>query len=335
MIDKDIESILDIAVDRMNESAKAGAAGFDSAESFERTVAAELRVACNSKGVGSVGHTFHPSAFPDVLVNGFGVEVKYTQRKTWHGTGNSIFEGMRDSNTSQIYLIFCRADLPEIRWRRYEDCIKGVRISHSPRYMIDMDVDESFFDDLGIPYTEFMSYSRPQKMVHVRKHVKERVGEDEKLWWIDDENTHTLPLQVRIYRLIPPDVKIRLRAETALMCPQIFKGSRQKGKYDQAAIYLLTQHGVVAPQIRDLFTAGSVAGTDRGGNYLLRSLKHIESYIVDASKRLDDALFVEYWGDSCPVKKRIPRWLELADHYAKDFKPSVEFFNGKYSNTLL
>ena len=332
---KDIEAVLDIAVNRMNKSAKAGAAGFDSAEAFERTVAAELRVACNSKGIGQVGHTFHPSAFPDVLVNGFGVEVKYTRRKTWHGTGNSIFEGMRDSNTSQIYLVFCRADLPEIRWRKYEDSIKGVRISHSPRYMIDMDIDDSFFDELGIPYAEFGSYSMRDKMVHVREHVKERISEHEKLWWIDEENSHTLPMQVRIYRLLPSDVKIMLRAETALMCPQIFKGSRQKGKYDQAAIYLLTQHGVVAPQIRDLFTAGSVAGKERGGNYLLRSLKHIELEILAASKRLEDALFVEYWGFSCSVEQRIPRWLELADHHATDFIPSKEFFGGKYSKSLL
>lgn len=331
----DFEKILGDAVQRMNKSAQAGGAGFDSADLFERTVAAELRVACNEAGLGTVKYTFHPSAFPDILVNGFGVEVKYTQRKTWHGTGNSIFEGMRDKNTKQIYMVFCRADLPEIRWRKYEDAIKGVRISHSPRYMIDMDVDASFFDELEIPYSEFINYPISEKMTHVRKHVKARISEHEKLWWIDEEDNHTLPMEVRLYRLLPADVKRTLRAETALMCPQILKGSRQKGKYDQAAIYLLTQHGVVAPQIRDLFTAGSVAGTERGGNYLLRSLKHIEMDIVAASRRLDDALFVEYWGFSCPVEQRIPRWLELADHNAVDFRPSREFFGGKYCNTLL
>ena len=319
----------------MNKSAKAGAAGFDSAESFERTVAAELRVACNTKRIGSVGHTFHPSAFPDILVNGFGVEVKYTQRKTWHGTGNSIFEGMRDAKTKQIYLVFCRSDLPEIRWSKYEDCIKGVRISHSPRYMLEMDNDAGFFDDLGIPYNKFNSYSIREKMVHVREHVKARISEHEKLWWIDEEDSHTLPMEVRIYRLLPTELKVSLRAETALMCPQILKGSRQKGKYDQAAIYLLTQHGVVAPQIRDLFTAGSVAGPERGGNYLLRSLRRIEPEILAAARRLDDALFVEYWGFSCSVEQRIPRWLELADHYAVDFRPSLEIFDGRYSKTLL
>lgn len=335
MIASEFENILDIAVRRMNQSVKAGAAGYDSSDAFEQTVEAELRVACDSSGIGSVDRTFHPSAFPDILVNGFGVEVKFTQRKTWHGTGNSIFEGMRDDNTKQIYLVFCRADLPEIRWRKYEDCIKGVRISHSPRYMIDLDIDESFFDELKIPYSEFIEYSIRQKMTYVREHVKKRIGEHEKLWWIDEENSHTLPMQVRIYRLLPADVKRTLRAEAALMCPQIFQGSRAKGKYDQAAIYLLTQHGVYAPQLRDLFSAGSVAGPERGGNYLLRSLKRIENDIMAASKRLDDALFVEYWGYRCPVEQRIPRWLELADHFAVDFRPSAEFFGGKYSRTLL
>lgn len=331
----EFEEILDIAVNRMNQSAKAGAAGYNASDAFEKTVAAELRVACESTGIGSVDHTFHPSAFPDILINGFGVEVKYTQRKTWHGTANSIFEGMRDHKTKQIYLVFCRADIPEIRWRKYEDSIKGVRISHSPRYMIDMDLEESFFDQLNIPYADFLSLTMSEKMVHVRQNVKQRISEHEKLWWIDEDGHHTLPLEVRLYRLLPTDVKRTMRAEAALMCPQIFQGSRKKGKYDPAAIYLLTQHGVFAPQLRDLFTAGSVAGPERGGNYLLRSLRHIEQDILEASFRLDDALFVEYWGSSCPVEKRIVRWLELADSYAVDFRPSLEFYDGKFANNLL
>lgn len=319
----------------MNKSAKAGATGFESPQSFELTVAAELRVVTKDAGIGCVDDPFHPNAFPDLLVNGFGVEVKFTKRKTWHGTGNSILEGMRDENTDQIYVVFCRADIPEIRWRMYEDCIRGVRISHSPRYMIDMETEATFFEDLGISYSDFILLSTHEKMNYVREHVKERISEHEKLWWIDEDDSHTLPMEVRIYRLLSTEVKIQLRAEAALMCPQIFKSGRARGKYDQAAAYLLTQHGVYAPQIRDLYTAGSVAGKERGGKYLLRSLRQIETNIVSASKRLDDALFVEYWGFSCPVEQRIPKWLEMADFHAKDYKPSAEFFDGRYCRTLL
>ncbi len=335
MNSQDFEKILDRAVKRMNKSANAGGPGYDSADSFERTVAAEMRVACKEAGLGSVDYTFHPSAFPDILVNGCGIEVKYTSRKTWHGTGNSIFEGMRDESAELIYIVFCRADVPEIRWRKYQDCIKGVRISHSPRYMIDMETPESFFDELEIPYGEFIGYPTQEKMKYVRDHVKARISEHERLWWIDEENSHTLPLQVRLYRLLPQHKKIVMRAEAALMCPEIFKGSRQRGKYDRAALYLLTQHGVFAPQTRDLFSAGSVAGKERGGNYLLRALQNIEPQITQAALRLDDELFVEYWGFSYPPKQRIPKWLEMADNYADDYRPSVELFGGSHSNKLL
>ncbi len=125
--------------------------------------------------------------------------------------------------------------------------------------------------------------------------------------------------------------KRKYRAEAALLSPQVCKGSRARGKYEDAAMYLLTYHGVFCPQARDLFTAGSVAlraDQERGGNYLLRALQDIEPLMLDAARRLDDALFVEYWGESCPPGDRIPRWLELADGFARGtgWKPSNSLF---------
>ena len=66
-------------------------------------------------------------------------------------------------------------------------------------------------------------------------------------------------------------------------------------------LYLLTYHGVLCHQARDLFSAGSVANPnndDEGGSYIERALKLIESEMKAAALRMDDALFVEYWGDS-------------------------------------
>ena len=128
---------------------------------------------------------------------------------------------------------------------------------------------------------------------------------------------------------LPQDEKRTLRAEAALLCPQICKPSRAKQKYEDVAVYLLTYHGVLCPQVRDLFSAGSVAmraDRTRGGNYTLRALKDIENLMLDAAERLDDRLFVEYWGESCAPENRVERWLQLADSYAKDWKPSRELF---------
>ena len=59
---------------------------------------------------------------------------------------------------------------------------------------------------------------------------------------------------------------------------------------------------------------------------MARSLMHIESEMKKAAKELEDALFVEYWGCSVPVNQRIKKWLERADGFATDWKPSRELF---------
>jgi len=52
----------------------------------------------------------------------------------------------------------------------------------------------------------------------------------------------------------------------------------------------------------------------------------IEQEIREAALRMDDALFVEYWGESVAPEKRIARWLEKADENARDWKPSASLF---------
>jgi hypothetical protein len=148
---------------------------------------------------------------------------------------------------------------------------------------------------------------------------------------LEDEpgQDHTVPLAVRLYTQLPQEEKVRLRAEAALLCPQIVKPSRTRDKYNDVALYIYTYYGVVCPQTRDLFSAGSVAlrrSAERGGNYILRALRDIEEAMREAAHRLDDALFVEYWGESVPPEDRIDGWLARADAYARDWRPSDHLF---------
>ena len=97
-------------------------------------------------------------------------------------------------------------------------------------------------------------------------------------------------------------------------------------------LYLLTYHGVLCHQARDLFSAGSVANPnngDEGGIYIERALKLIEVEMREAALTMDDALFVEYWGGSVVPENRIKRWLEKADAVATGWKPSDSLFSSK------
>ena len=282
-----------------------------------------------------VSPTFHRNAFPDIKINGFGVEAKFSKRDTWTTVANSIFEGMRDESvqSENIYVLFGKAGgVPEARWKKYQDCVTHVRVANSPRFVVDLgdDAETSLFERFGVFYKNFAELDNDGKMAHVRDYWRTRLAPGEHLWWLEAD--HSLPLNVRLYTRLSKAEKRTLRAEAALLCPQICKGSRARGKYEDAAMYLLTYHGVMSPQARDLFSAGSVAhpfddSRGRGPNdYIRRGLSDIEELMRDAAKRLDDALFVEYWGESCSPDRRIQRWLELADNYARDWKPSEFLF---------
>ena len=153
--------------------------------------------------------------------------------------------------------------------------------------------------------------------------------------WIEEKEDfveHTTPLQARLYTNLSIEEKTRLRAEAAVLCPSIVKSGRSRNKYDEMVLYLLTYHGVLCHQARDLFSAGSVANPkndNEGGVYIERALKLIENEMREAALTMSDALFVEYWGESVPPEQRIRRWLEKADELATEWVPSRSLFLDK------
>ena len=277
---------------------------------------------------------FNPAAqaFPDIAVGAYGIEVKYTEKDTWRSVANSVLETNRVEEVKNVYLVFGKmGGVPDVKWGMYERCVMHVRTSHVPRFEVEIGAEESLFDLMGITYDEFRVSKMHEKMRHIRQYARSRLKPGERMWWLEDEpgEEHTLPIQARLYTKLPIDEKTRLRAEAILLCPRIVESGRSKNKYDDVALYLLTYHGVLCHQARDLFSAGSVANLnndDDGGLYIARALKLIEKEISDAALRMDDELFVEYWGVSVKPNERIRKWLERADAYARDWRPSDVLF---------
>jgi hypothetical protein len=321
---QEFEGILDKAVQRLNQDVQK--AEFQGADTFQQRVFDVLSEVSKGENIG-INPTFHVHAFPDIRANGFGVEVKTTNKDSWQSVGNSVFEGMRDRSVKSIYVVFGKmGGMPAVKWGKYEDRITHVRISHAPRFVLEMDGESSLFGKMKISYDDFAKLTPEEKMAHIRKYSRGRLKKGERLWWLEDENSAGIPLAIKLYMNLTNAEKKKLRAEGALMCPQICGGSRQKDKYNDVAFFFLKHHNVFCPQTRDLFTAGSVAGKERGGNYLARSLKNIETEMRQAALRMDGALFVEYWGKDYPPEQRLKEWLKRADSFATSWRPSDALF---------
>ena len=95
-------------------------------------------------------------------------EVKTTKDNHWFSTGSSVAEGTRVSDVERIFMLFGKMCNPiEFRCRPYQECLSEVVVTHSPRYLIDMELEEgeTFFDKIQIPYDEFRKQDDPIKTV--------------------------------------------------------------------------------------------------------------------------------------------------------------------------
>ncbi len=317
-------------------TAEARKKAFNNSSIFENRVREVLADLTKDNGEFSVDFAPHPQAFPDIAMGKYGAEVKFSLADTWRSVANSVLETQRIESVKHIYVVFGKmGGLPEVRWGNYEQCVIHVRTSHVPRFEVEIPPvngipKPSLFAGMGIKYDDFRKLDMQEKMKYVRAYAR-KIHPDGRLWWIEEKNEpeHTLPIQARLYTNLEKEEKIKLRAEAALLCPQIVKSGRSRDKYDDIVLFLLTYYGVLCHQARDLFSAGSVANPhndDNGGVYIARALKLIESEMLAAAERLDDALFVEYWGENVPKEKRIQYWLKKADSYATNWIPSKILF---------
>lgn len=335
MTKAEFETILDKCCAILTDEART--TGFKTSQQFENRVREVMQEITIEDKSFEIDFAPHPQAFPDIAMGEFGVEVKFTLNDTWRSVANSVLETQRIDTVKQIYIVFGKmGGLPEVRWGEYEQSVIHVRTSHVPRFEVELPigkatVKQSLFEEMGIKYDDFRKLQMQEKMKYIRTYAR-KIHPDGRLWWIEDSETdeHTTPIQARLYTNLTTEEKTRLRAEAALLCPSIVKSGRSRNKYDDMVLYLLTYHGVLCHQARDLFSAGSVANPandGEGGIYIERALKLIEREMRKAAITMDDALFIEYWGESVLPENRIERWLEKADELARDWTPSKSLFS--------
>ncbi len=198
--------------------------------------------------------------FPDIVAyNYYGVEVKLTQQDHWTTMGNSILESCRIPGVERIYLLMGKlGGQMDVRFRVYYECVKDVAVTHSPRYLLDMNlpVGESVFDHLQLDYDHVRNAENPIQ-IFVDYYSKLLKPGEEPAWWMNPSQAQELkatPLRITFWKDLPKDMRVKILGEFFFLFPELFTGGSVK--YEACALYLIKEYGVINASLRDVFSAG-------------------------------------------------------------------------------
>ena len=228
-----------------------------SGEDFELCVFnAANDVVLMSRTDAIVHYTQGSHAFPDIIIeyndgDRYGIEVKCSTSSTahtWKINGNSVL-GSTKEDVIDTYIVFGKTKPGHVgfRFRRYEDAISNVVVTHSPRYLIDMDVDNqsSFFRKSGLTYNQMCQSDNPIGLI-----TEYFRSQGQQAWWLSEST----PAAIRIFC----DLSANEKAEVVGYCfahfPEVFSNGTKK--FARSSMWLATERSVVAPSLRDSFTAG-------------------------------------------------------------------------------
>lgn len=257
--------------------------------------------------------------FPDIVAHEYyGIEVKFTDKDKWTSIGNSVLESSRIKGVEKIYVLFGKfAGKPEVMFKKYQDCLSGISVTHWPRYQIDMKLKDgdSIFDKMKVDYETLCADGNP--ISYIRKYYKENLKEGESLWWIDDsavQETNLSPI-IRNLKDIPVEDKTKILADLFVVFPEVFGNSINK--YEAIPGYLVSKYGVVTANLRDWFSAGgTVEFIHEGKKY---AVPQVVGKMLEMAKIIS-GLFAD--------KKQEKAWLNLVSNYLKDL-PIIDIYKAK------
>jgi len=256
--------------------------------------------------------------FPDIVAKKYyGIEVKTTTQNHWRTTGNSVLETTRVDSVERIFMLFAKlADPMEFRCRPYEEVLSEVVVTHSPRYLIDMNLEQgkTIFDKIQMPYDTLRKKDNPIKPIV--EYYKSKLKKGEELWWIGQEdNGKASNIVVRIWNNLPFEDRHILRIKAMAYFPELFGSGNDK--FGRLALWLITSESIVCPNVRDLFSAGGRGVAPINGktyrnvpriflNLFENIPQIVETIISTPATELSD-----YWKTTTTEKRKLMDWIDL------------------------
>lgn len=206
-------------------------------------------------------------SFPDIMTTDiYGVEVKSTNKDKWTSVGSSIVESTRSDLVERIYMLFgsLGSNPPAFRCKPYQECLSNIAVTHSPRYLIDMDMSksESIFSKMNVDYDHFRKLEEKEKISKVRQYYIQKAKQERKVempWWMGDSTN----VNLSFYNDITTDMKEELGVRSYILFPTLFAKNSSEA-YKGVALWLCNRYSLLCYNMRDTFSAGGQMKTLNG-----------------------------------------------------------------------
>lgn len=215
----DFERLLGLSYDAISHEAIINSNYFinRSATEFERDIFCALCEAAKGTDFDKSIQLISGHKFPDIIVKEFyGVEIKTTKQNHWKSTGNSVLESTRIDNVERIYIFFAKLNEPvKFKYRLYQDCLYDIAVTHSPRYLIDMELPKgkTIFDKIGLSYDMLRLQDNPIKSIMEYYRSIAKPGEEP--WWMDSGKSPEFVLRPTVlpWANLPQDEQLLIRIQ--------------------------------------------------------------------------------------------------------------------------
>ena len=149
-------------------------------------------------------------------------------------------------------------DNVDFRCKPYEQCLYEIAVTHSPRYLINMDLketDSTIFEKMNVDYDTFRQLGDAQ-IDKVRDYYRKKYrAKNAKTlpWWIGD-STDTANYELKLLSDLDEDTKDFFMLMCYALFPEVL--GTDLDKFRRPALWMCTRHSVICSNIRDQFSAG-------------------------------------------------------------------------------
>lgn len=290
--------------------------------SLEPCAVEKIKMACaNSPFDANEVKLISGQRFPDIVADKYyGIEVKSTKEDHWTSTGSSIVETTRVEHVDDIYMLFGKLGgaIPQFKCRPYQDVLYDIAVTHSPRYLINMELEkkDTIFSKMETTYDEFRT--SPDSISLVRRYYKERAKQQnrqEMPWWITSDNLDNAhSFNIRLWNSLELWERNELRMKCMILFPEALNPVVSKTKYNNTTLWLCSYNQVVNPNVRDLYSSGGQI-THVNGTELNKPVAQVFNVIVEFADEIKALLRHPSTELLMLIKDFNPILLEHSDMY--------------------